>query len=153
VELQWQGFHCRASSEGTQEGTRNSKKCENTQLLWTHYSHLYHTAPSKGQIQSIPKDILIIYQDNFKDYYGPFATHTTFSITYTFNPNFIDIQHLQVLEGFGEETAKKIAQEHLKQPFKNLENLCNRVKHVKKNKLTCELAFFSFTRSNICLNL
>jgi hypothetical protein len=59
----------------------------------------------KDKIQFIPKDILIIHQCNFKDYYGPFAVRAAFSITKCLNRNF-DIQHLQVL--VGEETAKAI---------------------------------------------
>jgi len=98
----------------------------------------------KNKIQSIPKDILIIHQGNFKDYYGPFATRAAFSIAHTFNPNFADIQLLKVLEGVGEETAKKIAQERNKRPFKNLDDLCERVPHFKKRKVTRELTFFPF---------
>jgi hypothetical protein len=62
----------------------------------------------KEMIQSIPRDILIIHKGNFKDYYGPFAARAAFSIAHSLNPNFADIQHLQVLEGIGEETAKAI---------------------------------------------
>ena len=105
----------------------------------------------KDKIQSIPKDILIIHQGNFKDYYGPFATRAAFSIAHTFNPNFADIQHLQVLEGVGEETAKAIAFERQKRLFKNLDDLCNRVIHVKKNKLTRKLTFFPFTSKCLLL--
>ena len=107
---------------------------------------IFTTQPlPKDEIQSIPKDILIIHQGNFKDYYGPFATRAAFSIAHTFNPNFADIKHLQVLEGVGEETAKAIAKERQKRPFKNLDDLCARVPRVKKSKLTREITFFPFT--------
>jgi len=105
----------------------------------------------KDKIQSIPKDILIIHQDNFKDYYGPFATRAAFSIAHTFNPNFADIQHLQVLEGVGEETAKTIAIERQKRPFKNMEDLIDRVPRVKKSKLTREATFFPFNSKRLLL--
>ena len=99
----------------------------------------------KDKIQSIPKDILIVHKGNFKDYYGPFANRAAFSIANILNPNFADIQHLKVLEGVGEETAKEIAQERQKRPFKDLDDLCERVTHFKKGKLTHELTFFPFT--------
>ena len=105
----------------------------------------------KDKIQSIPKDILIVHQGNFKDYYGPFATRAAFSIAHTFNPNFADIQHLQVLEGVGEETTIKIAQERQKRPFKNLDDLCERLPQFKKGKLTHELTFFPFADKRLYL--
>jgi hypothetical protein len=105
----------------------------------------------KEKIRFIPKDILIIHQGNFKDYYGPFATRAAFSIAHTFNPNFADIQHLQVLEGVGEDTAKEIALECKKRPFKNKDDFCNRIKRVKKDKLTRELTFFPFTSKRLLL--
>jgi len=105
----------------------------------------------KEKIQSIPKDILIIHQDNFKDYYGPFAARAAFSIAHSLNPNFADIQHLQVLEGIGEETAKAIALERQKRPFTNVDDLCNRVKRAKKDKFTRQLTFFPFTSKRLLL--
>jgi hypothetical protein len=105
----------------------------------------------KDQIQSIPKGILIVHQGNFKDYYGPFATRAAFSIASSLNPNFADIQHIKVLEGVGEETAAVIAQERQIRPFKNLDDLCNRVKRVKKDKLTRELTFFPFSSKSLLL--
>ena len=99
---------------------------------------------SKGQDPVHSKRHLIVHQGNFKDYYGPFANRA-FSIANILNPNFADIQHLKVLEGVGEETAKEIAQERQKRPFKDLDDLCERVTHFKKGKLTHELTFFPFT--------
>ena len=98
----------------------------------------------KDKIQSIPKDILIIHQGNFKDYYGPFAARAAFSIAHNLNPNFADIQHLQTLEGVGEKTAKAIALERQKRPFTSVDDLCSRVKHAKKHKFTRQLTFFPF---------
>jgi len=105
----------------------------------------------KDKIQSIPKDILIIHQGNFKDYYGPFAARAAFSVAHNLNPNFADIQHLQVLEGVGEETAKVIAQERQKRPFTNVDDMCNRVKRIKKEKFTRQLTFFPFSSKRLLL--
>jgi DNA uptake protein ComE-like DNA-binding protein len=105
----------------------------------------------KDKIQSIPKDILIIHQGNFRDYYGPFATRAAFSIAHSLNPNFADIQHLRVLEGIGEETAKAIASERQKRPFTNADDLCVRVKRVQKDKFTRQLTFFPFTSKRLLL--
>lgn len=113
---------------------------------------IFTTQPlPKDKIQSIPKDFLVIHQGNFKDYYGPFAARAAFSVAHDLNPNFADIQHLQALEGVGEETAKEIVQERQKQPFKNLDDLCTRVSRVKKDKLTRELSFFPFTSKHLLL--
>jgi len=113
---------------------------------------IFTTQPfPKDKIQSIPKDILIIHQGNFKDYYGPFATRAAFSIAHTLNPNFSDIPHLQVLEGIGQETAKAIALERQKQPFTNVDDLCSRVKRAKKDKFTRQLTFFPFTSKCLLL--
>jgi len=105
----------------------------------------------KDKIQSIPKDILIIHQGNFKDYYGPFSTRAVFSVAHHLNPNFADIQHLQVLEGVGEETAKVIATERRKRPFTSVDDLCSRVKRVKKDKFTRQLTFFPFVSKSLLL--
>ena len=105
----------------------------------------------KEKIQSIPKDILIIHQGNFKNYYGPFAARAAFSIAHTLNPNFADIQHLQVFKGIGEETAKAIALERQKRPFKSEDDFCSRVKRVKKDKLTHQLTFFPFTSKHLLI--
>ena len=105
----------------------------------------------KEKIESIPKDILVIHQGNFKEYYGPFATRAAFSIAHSLNPNFADIQHLQILEGVGEETAKKIAIERRERPFTSVDDLCSRVKRAKKEKLTRQLTFFPFTSKRLLL--
>jgi hypothetical protein len=64
-----------------------------------------------NDVASLPDGVLVVHQGNFKDYYGPFATRATFAIAHSLNPNFADIQHLQVLEGVGPETAKAIVTE------------------------------------------
>jgi len=129
----------------TAEGEGLPKSCGIITVIFT-------TQPfPKDKIQSIPKDILIIHQGNFKDYYGPFATRAAFSIAHTLNPNFADIAHLQVLEGVGEETARTIAFKRQKQPFTNVDDLCSRVKRAKKDKFTQQLTFFPFTLKRLLL--
>jgi DNA uptake protein ComE-like DNA-binding protein len=114
---------------------------------------IFTTQPlRKDKIQKIPKDILIIHQGNFKNYYGPFATRAAFSIAHTFNPNFADIQHLEeVLEGVGEETAKEIAKERQKRPFTSMDDFCGRVKRAKGEKFTRQLTFFPFGSKRLLL--
>lgn len=99
----------------------------------------------KDKIKFIPKDILIIHRDNFKEYYGPFADRAAFSLASHLNPNFADIPHLMAIKGVGQKVAKKIATERKKQPFKSIDDLCTRVKHVKKSAFSSQHSFFPFS--------
>lgn len=103
----------------------------------------------KENIKKISKDILIIYQDNFKNYYGPFSTCSSFSVAQNCNPNFADIQHLKVLEGVGEETAKQIVFERRKRPFSDIDDFCERVPQIKKPKLKCKVSYFPISSERL----
>ncbi len=86
---------------------------------------------------------MVVAQQNFKGYYGPFAERASFSLASSLNPNFADVQHLQAVQGVGEVTARKIAQARLERPFTDVNDLVARIPqvHFEHAKL---MSFFPF---------
>ena len=81
----------KAAKDNLKDITRGLELCRVITVIFTSQNF------PKEEICNIPKDILIVHQGNFKDYYGPFSTHSAFTIAHNVNPNFADISQINSL--------------------------------------------------------
>jgi len=108
----------------------NSEKFKLAQLLEEHDKNstglaksntrvitiLFTTQPIDFKESDIPDDCLVICQENFKRYYGPFAECFAFRVAQKISVNCADQQHLESITLIGTQNAKKII---LNRPWRN----------------------------------